>query len=121
MKKLYRIAFAALLAALVYPLQASAGSCSANQTCSNGSTVSCNGSSSCTVGSTSVTCDGFTTSCPSGGSCNASLECPYPYQPWFLSCSTSNGTCSQTSTSVTCGSVTKRCSDCVNASPACPL
>lgn len=54
-------------------------------------------------------------------SCSAEIECPPPFQPWYLACSGSaqvitctgpnpSSTCSSTANSVTCDGKTKTCS-----------
>lgn len=111
-----------LLATLAVVFLASAdravAGCTANKTCSNGTTISCAGNSSCLVGLNYVECDGVRKTCPST-SCGASIVCPPPYQPWRLSCSSSTGPCSKTSTSVTCGSTRYTCSQCESGQILC--
>jgi hypothetical protein len=66
--------FTALPAGIPEPVPMS---CTAQQSCPSGGTVSCVGNTTCTVQSTSVTCDGVVTSCPSGG-CQAPPSCADP-------------------------------------------
>ena len=116
MRKLILLTFAVAVTALLSSPRAIA-TCTAMQNCANGSTVSCTGNSTCNVGATYVQCDGVTTSCPSS-SCSETIECPPPYRPCTLFCSSSTGPCSQTSTSVTCGSTTTTCA---GAPKNCPV
>lgn len=60
---------AAALTGIPEPVQKN--HCTAHQYCPNGSQITCTGHATCSVGSTSVTCDGATTYCPTS-------PCPPP-------------------------------------------
>lgn len=63
-------------------VQEAVGDCSASLECASGTVISCTGTNSqCSVGSTSVTCNGAKTSCPSGGgSPGGGGSCQHPPQ-----------------------------------------
>lgn len=114
MRKIFLLSLALALVLVLAPApDAAAGSCSAQQSCSDGSSISCTGSSSCLVGADYVECDGTRTTCPG---CDATYTCPTPEydQAYVLYCSTSSGTCSvdNFNDSVTCGSTTRTCAGC---------
>lgn len=120
-----KLALTILIAAAwtLLPAQpALAGSCSAWQDCSDGSTVDCSGSSSCIVGSDYVECDGTRTSCPQT-ICDVSLICPSPpySSAWYIQCSASNSseTCETGTDYIRCGNTYKYCDDCESGKQLC--
>lgn len=110
-----------VLALFLLPTTAEAGSCSAWQDCSDGSTVDCAGSTSCNVGSNYVQCDNQARKyCPTQSVCSTSKLCPKPpySEQWYIHCTANfpTDTCYAGYDYVQCGSNRMDCQDCENAS-----
>lgn len=114
MKRIALILCCAFVAVLGTTTAGFAGTCSAWQDCSDGSTVDCSGTSSCIVGSDYVECDGVRNSC--SDICDASLICPSPpfSQAWYIECTanSSTDTCTEGTDYVRCGTEYVYCEDC---------